>query len=272
MRVRAWHLPATLLVLGAVVASATSSAAPTPVFDGFPSTTSHVRVLGSSTLPFAALTRGEPATVVGLPWDPQNESWVGLSLSRGDERFYTDDGDWSPGYAKAECGSIPQLNDGFPIVAGVGSDQFCPRGAGCFLQSYVVLCANAPLLVNQAVGYTLHTSFGDARRSTIWGDWAPGHNKAECGEREAITGLSTAGDARCSAVWDSWPGTAASCRVLTFDSGDDREPNVLRNDGDWAPGDYKGECGSNRYAKGVARAIRGAGFSSILCCDWYNPT
>jgi hypothetical protein len=109
---------------------------------------------------------------------------------------------------------------------------------------------------------------GDARGDTSTGDWSPGNYKAECGIAQEARGLSmlTGGSAHelfCA------PGTPelfdqgkSNCHDVAFAASDDR---VTAATGDWDPGFYKGECGTNEYVAGVSQSTTGA-IQSVLCC------
>jgi hypothetical protein len=66
---------------------------------------------------------------------------------------------------------------------------------------------------------------------------------------------------------------ATNCSVMDFSGGDARESNL---GGDWDYGYAKGQCGSNRYVKGVAidtnsgctdAGCKGRRTEAILCCS-----
>jgi hypothetical protein len=107
----------------------------------------------------------------------------------------------------------------------------------------------------------------DSRRTTSTGDWRPFSFKAECGSRQAVTGLSVspstgkAHAARCGAD-DAARFPHASCETLVFDQGDRRRDSST---GDWAPGYFKGECRENGYVAGVSQTTS-LRVDAILCC------
>ena len=111
----------------------------------------------------------------------------------------------------------------------------------------------------------------DARRVTSTGDWRSGELKAECGMTQPMVGLSvgnnqTAQYASAHAAlcgYDDPKWTHGGCYALDFGAGDARNDT---SSGDWAPADYKGECGYGDYVAGVARDSWGRA-NGILCCQ-----
>ncbi|WP_281404508.1 zinc-dependent metalloprotease [Pyxidicoccus fallax] len=122
-------------------------------------------------------------------------------------------------------------------------------------------------LYAQQVYATLNFENGDARRTSSTGDWAPGYYKAECASGESVTGLSLNPTSRhtrvalCRASGDSrYPHDG--CYTRSFSTGDSRGTSAT---GDWDPGYYKGECGTNEFVAGVAQSTTHE-ITAVLCC------
>lgn len=172
-----------------------------------------------------------------------------------DDRGYTGDGDWAPGYWKGECAATDVL---------VGASRSTTQGA-----IHDVLCKKFLYTPNAAAGSTLVFTTRDSRRDTSTGDWDPGYVKGECGYFEAVTGLAQTPDnvtrARCAAA--AYYGYE-SCRRRIFWRGDNRESG---SGGDWDYGFYKGQCGDGlAYVKGVSKDSSGK-IRSLLCCTARYP-
>ncbi|MFE3945513.1 glycoside hydrolase family 5 protein [Streptomyces sp. NPDC059118] len=139
-------------------------------------------------------------------------------------------GDWDPGARKGVCPDGQRLiglahRDGRGLCTDAGAALTVPAGA----RSTVVRDESQ---VQQ-------------------GDWAGGYTKYQCGVGRFVSGYSVRGQA-VSAVLCSPADHAlgTSGRTVWFDRGDARpagEPG-----GEFALGNYKGQCGTDEYVAGVA--------------------
>ena len=97
-------------------------------------------------------------------------------------------------------------------------------------------------------------------------DWAGGCTKYECPEDYYVSGVSRrywgTGGVLCSKADRDLSGT---CRTVWFDQGDNRASDA---GGDWASGQYKGQCADDEYVGGVAQKDGTA--VAILCCKVDN--
>lgn len=225
---------------------------------------------------------------------------IGWDNGSHDERLYTGDGDWRPGFIKSECGGYFAT-----MVMLETSTMYSGRGADSFTLSYQyhwathsALCASSNTLwVNYDDGEAIWFGDQDARRDTRQGDWAPGQVKAECGYTEVMTGFAQQQEGinefRCSPAYTTVVDDAlkaSDCTVVDFatSQGYDTWPGAQRAeagglgvekcsgfnclyDGDWNDWEVpvrQGFCGVNRYIKGFAvdsqdgttRPVK------ILCC------
>ncbi|ROQ26911.1 aryl-phospho-beta-D-glucosidase BglC (GH1 family) [Streptomyces sp. PanSC19] len=164
---------------------------------------------------------------------PAAETWDMLNLDHADavQSLRTRaGGDWDPGARKGVC------PDGQRLVGLAHRD-----GRG--------LCtdAGAARLADPAGGSTVVTD----ERYVKEGDWAGGYTKLQCPRDRFMTGYSVRGQAvsavLCAAASRALPVTG---RTVWFDRGDNRpagEPG-----GEFAQGDYKGQCATGEYAAGIA--------------------
>ncbi|MFD7572382.1 glycoside hydrolase family 5 protein [Streptomyces sp. NPDC059810] len=155
-------------------------------------------------------------------------------------------GDWDHGARKAAC------PDGRRIV-GLSHDS----GRG--------LCTDtgARGLASPVGALTVVT---DERHVTD-GDWAGGYTKFQCPAHQFMVGYSLRGKAvsavLCAEAARALPKTG---RTLWFDRGDNRPTGAPG--GEFALGAYKGQCGSDEYAAGVAHSgawARGNKPAALLC-------
>ncbi len=107
----------------------------------------------------------------------------------------------------------------------------------------------------------------DARRTTSTGDWRPFAYKAECGSKQAVTGLSVATSTGAAHAARCGPDNAvrfphATCVARVFEAGDARG---TVSTGDWDFGFYKGECAKDEYVAGISQTTTKK-LTSILCC------
>ncbi|MFD0277384.1 glycoside hydrolase family 5 protein [Kitasatospora sp. NPDC127111] len=157
--------------------------------------------------------------------------------------------DWSSGNRKGNC------PDGQRLVGLGRSDS---RG----------LCTDAAQPATAPGDWVTVTD----QRYVTDGDWASGYDKLQCPTGHLAVGYSVRGNAM-AALLCAPAGTALSTtnRVLWFDHGDNRPPASPDADStasDWAPGYYKGQCGSGEYVAGVAMTWRWlhAGVPDALLC------
>ncbi|MFE1880310.1 glycoside hydrolase family 5 protein [Streptomyces diastatochromogenes] len=156
-------------------------------------------------------------------------------------------GDWDPGAYKAAC------PDGLRL-AGLGHTT----GRG--------LCtdAGAADLRSPDAGQTVVV---DERYVPAGGDWASGYTKLPCPPGGFLIGYSLRGE-RLSAALCA-PGRtplSGSGRTVWFDRSDNRPSGAAG--GDFAYGDYKGQCAENEYAAGIAFTTRFGsrpGPAALLC-------
>lgn len=83
------------------------------------------------------------------------------------------------------------------------------------------------------------------------GDWAGGYTKYQCGPGQFVIGYSVRGQA-VSAVLCAQAGRALGTngRTVWFDRGDNRPAGGPG--GEFGYGNYKGQCGTDEYAAGIA--------------------
>ncbi|WP_346012000.1 cellulase family glycosylhydrolase [Streptomyces sp. SID3343] len=139
--------------------------------------------------------------------------------------------DWDAGARKAVC------PDGQRVV---GLSHTGNRG----------LCTNIGTgdLATTNLAYTVVHD-----ESYVQGDWATGYTKLECPTGRFMTGYSVRG-AAVSAVLcaQGRPGLGTQARTLWFDRGDNRPTGTPSAGGEFAYGNYKGQCNADEYAAGVA--------------------
>ncbi|MGW3003645.1 glycoside hydrolase family 5 protein [Streptomyces sp. NPDC001155] len=159
-------------------------------------------------------------------------------------------GDWDPGAYKAAC------PDGLRLV-GLGHTS----GRGLCTDS----TGGGPGDLRAAVaGQTVVT---DERYVPAGGDWASGYTKLQCPEGSFLIGYSARG-ARVSAALcvPARNPLAGAGRTVWFDRSDNRPSGAAG--GDFAYGDYKGQCGDDEYAAGIAYTTRAGsrpGPAALLC-------
>jgi hypothetical protein len=97
-----------------------------------------------------------------------------------------------------------------------------------------------------------HEVVRDERHVAPGGDWASGYTKLQCADGQFMTGYSVRG-AAVSAVLCATASAGrlgSGGRTVWFDRGDNRGP--APKGGDFASGNYKGQCADDEYAAGVA--------------------
>ncbi|WP_369362510.1 glycoside hydrolase family 5 protein [Streptomyces sp. CG4] len=159
-------------------------------------------------------------------------------------------GDWDPGAYKAAC------PDGLRLV-GLGHTS----GRGLCTDS----TGGGPGDLRAAV--TGQTVVTDERYVPAGGDWASGFTKLQCPEGSFLIGYSARG-ARVSAALcvPARNPLAGAGRTVWFDRSDNRPSGAAG--GDFAYGDYKGQCGDDEYAAGIAYTTRAGsrpGPAALLC-------
>ncbi|MFE2928812.1 glycoside hydrolase family 5 protein [Streptomyces goshikiensis] len=154
-------------------------------------------------------------------------------------------GDWDSGARKAVCPDGSRLAG----LAHTGGRGLC-AGSGL----------RAPTGGNTVVRDEAHVPPG--------GDWATGYTKLQCPAGQYLTGYSLRGErvsaALCSPARTALP--AAAGRTVWFDRGDNRPPGA--GGGEFAYGNYKGQCLPTEYAAGIAFTTRAAsrqGPAALLC-------
>jgi aryl-phospho-beta-D-glucosidase BglC (GH1 family) len=183
---------------------------------------------------------------------PLSAHWNMLDLDHADNnvsRHMLAQTDWSPGSRKGNC------PDGERLI-GLGRGD--SRG----------LCTDA---AEPSAGTGPWVAVTDERYVTH-GDWASGYSKLECPDDHFAVGYSVQSNAMaallCAPATTTLPVTG---RDVWFDQGDNRPPASTGADSaasDWAPGYYKGQCGSGEYVAGVAMTWQGlqGGRPSVLLC------
>ncbi|MFB8181994.1 glycoside hydrolase family 5 protein [Streptomyces sp. NPDC055966] len=159
-------------------------------------------------------------------------------------------GDWDSGAYKAAC------PDGLRLI-GLGHTS----GRG--------LCSDTtgsgPADLRAAFdGQTVVT---DERYVPAGGDWASGYTKLQCPAGSYLIGYSVRGE-RVSAALCAPARTAlaGAGRTVWFDRSDNRPADA--SGGDFAYGDYKGQCADDEYAAGIAFTTRVGsrpGPAALLC-------
>ncbi|MGW6416797.1 glycoside hydrolase family 5 protein [Streptomyces sp. NPDC055055] len=164
---------------------------------------------------------------------PAGDTWDMLNLDHADavQSLRTRArGDWDQGARKGVC------PDGQRLVGLAHRD-----GRG--------LCtdAGAPRLAAPGGPLTVVTD----ERFVKEGDWAGGYSKLQCPRDQFMTGYSVRGQAvsavLCTGAARALPVTG---RTVWFDRGDNRPAG--QPGGEFAEGNYKGQCAEGEYAAGIA--------------------
>ncbi|MGR3867228.1 glycoside hydrolase family 5 protein [Streptomyces graminifolii] len=142
-------------------------------------------------------------------------------------------GDWDPGATKAAC------PDGLRLI-GLGHTS----GRG--------LCTDVTAGDLRAAD-GVQSVVTDERNVPQGGDWASGYTKLQCAQGQFLIGYSHRG-VRTSAALCAPAGVAlaGTGRTVWFDQSDNRPAGG----GDFASGDYKGQCADDEYAAGIAYTSR----------------
>ncbi|MFJ8990898.1 glycoside hydrolase family 5 protein [Streptomyces sp. NPDC102279] len=156
-------------------------------------------------------------------------------------------GDWDSGASKAAC------PDGERLI-GLGHS------------GVRALCTDVSTGDLRAAGST-QTVVTDERHVPSGGDWASGYTKLQCPAGDFLVGYSRR-DGRTSAALcvPAAPAPAGAGRTVWFDRSDNRPAGA--SGGDFASGDYKGQCADDEYAAGIAFTTRlgsRPGPAALLC-------
>ncbi|AOR30148.1 glycoside hydrolase [Streptomyces fodineus] len=159
-------------------------------------------------------------------------------------------GDWDPGAYKAAC------PDGLRLI-GLGHTS----GRGLCTDS----TGSGPDDLRAAsAGQTVVT---DERYVPAGGDWASGYTKLQCPGGSFLIGYSARGERVSAALCvPARSPLAGAGRTVWFDRSDNRPSDAAG--GDFAYGDYKGQCADDEYADGIAFTTRvgsRAGPDALLC-------
>ncbi|MEU6271984.1 cellulase family glycosylhydrolase [Streptomyces populi] len=181
---------------------------------------------------------------------PEVPGWHMLATDHGDHvqsLRVRAGGDWNPGASKAVC------PDGERLI-GLGHS------------GVRALCTDVSTgdLRSSAGTQTVVT---DERHVPAGGDWASGYTKLQCPAGNFLIGYSRRGGRTSAALCVPAAGSPAGTgRTVWFDRSDNRPAGAAG--GDFANGDYKGQCADDEYAAGIAFTTRfGAsqGPAALLC-------
>ncbi|WP_246613033.1 glycoside hydrolase family 5 protein [Paractinoplanes bogorensis] len=152
------------------------------------------------------------------PWSmlsPDNGDFIASLWMRGEP-------DWDSGARKATCPDGQRLAG----LAHTGNRALC---TGSDWTSYQVV----------------------RNEQYVTTDWAGGYTKLQCPAGSLLVGYAVRGAAMSSVLCGASPTAAASTgRTLWFDRGDNRPEG--NPGGEFATGNYKGQCATDEYAAGVA--------------------
>lgn len=183
------------------------------------------------------------------------------AFDSGDNRYFTDTGDWSVNAFKAECAANEKLI-GISASGGGASEA----------RAHSALCVTSTdTFARTGFAFSTHNLDGfDDRADTSTGDWDPGYTKAECAGTEIVTGISQSSDLHLRKLECGWIVTetgsnVAACTTLVFSTSSDNQ--LSTEPGDWAVGYSKNQCRPNQYLKGVSANAGTGEIHAILCCD-----
>ncbi|MER6102802.1 cellulase family glycosylhydrolase [Streptomyces sp. NPDC001832] len=164
---------------------------------------------------------------------PANQNWNMLNLDHADavqSLRVRSQGDWDSGARKGVCPDGQRITG----VSHRDGRSLCTD-------------AGAPGLAAPAGGFTVVTD----ERYAQQGDWASGYTKFQCPQNQFMTGYSIRGQAvsgvLCASASRALPTTG---RTVWFDRGDNRPAG--NPGGEFASGNYKGQCSTDEYAAGIA--------------------
>ncbi|MEU9331926.1 cellulase family glycosylhydrolase [Streptomyces sp. NPDC048290] len=167
---------------------------------------------------------------------PQVADWAQLSPDRGDfvqSRRMRAQPDFDSGARKAVCPDGQRL---------LGLGHTGNRGLCSDVTAGALWAPNGGQLVVR-----------DERYVTPGNDWASGYTKLQCADGYFVSGYAVRGAAVSSVLCAQAPagrlGTGTG-RTVWFDRSDNR--GTAPKGGDFATGAYKGQCGDDEYAAGVA--------------------
>ncbi|WP_326841434.1 glycoside hydrolase family 5 protein [Streptomyces sp. NBC_01558] len=156
-------------------------------------------------------------------------------------------GDWDSGASKAAC------PDGERLI-GLGHS------------GVRALCTDVTAGDLRAAGDT-QTVVTDERHVPQDGDWASGYTKLQCPAGDFLVGYSRRGGRTSAALCvPAAHALAGAGRTVWFDRSDNRPASAFG--GDFASGDYKGQCADDEYAAGIAFTTRlgsRPGPAALLC-------
>ncbi|MEW1561704.1 cellulase family glycosylhydrolase [Streptomyces sp. NPDC093509] len=156
-------------------------------------------------------------------------------------------GDWDSGASKAAC------PDGERLI-GLGHS------------GVRALCTDVTAGDLRAAGDT-QTVVTDERHIPQDGDWASGYTKLQCPAGDFLVGYSRRGGRTSAALCvPAAHALAGAGRTVWFDRSDNRPAGAFG--GDFASGDYKGQCADDEYAAGIAFTTRlgsRPGPAALLC-------
>lgn len=156
-------------------------------------------------------------------------------------------GDWDSGASKAAC------PDGERLI-GLGHS------------GVRALCTDVTAGELRAAGDT-QTVVTDERHVPQGGDWASGYTKLQCPAGDFLVGYSRRGGRTSAALCvPAAHALAGAGRTVWFDRSDNRPAGAFG--GDFASGDYKGQCADDEYAAGIAFTTRlgsRPGPAALLC-------
>ncbi|MFF8727033.1 glycoside hydrolase family 5 protein [Streptomyces sp. NPDC015171] len=189
-------------------------------------------------------TPGRTGPVAAVPL------WRMLSTDHGDavaSLRVRATGDWDQGAHKAACPDGTRLAG----LSHTGGRGLCTDTATGDLRA----------------AEARQTVVTDERNVPSGGDWASGYTKYQCPAGEFLIGYSLRGErvsaALCAPARTALSGTG---RTVWFDRSDTRPADAPG--GDFAAGAYKGQCGTNEYAAGIAFTTRVGsrpGPAALLC-------
>ncbi|MFJ6836952.1 glycoside hydrolase family 5 protein [Streptomyces sp. NPDC091209] len=177
-------------------------------------------------------------------------SWRMLATDHGDyvqSLRVRAGGDWNSGASKAAC------PDGERLI-GLGHS------------GVRALCTDVSTGDLRSAADT-QTVVTDERYVPAGGDWASGYTKLQCPAGNFLIGYSRRGGRTSAALCvPAGSSPAGAGRTVWFDRSDNRPVNAAG--GDFANGDYKGQCADDEYAAGIAFTTRvgaGQGPAALLC-------
>ncbi|MET9660902.1 cellulase family glycosylhydrolase [Streptomyces sp. NPDC006510] len=180
---------------------------------------------------------------------PTGRHWNMLNLDHADavqSLRVRSQGDWDSGARKGVCPDGQRISG----VSHRDGHSLCTD-------------AGAPGLSAPAAAFTVVTD----ERYVQQGDWASGYTKLQCPQDQFMAGYSIRGQAvsgvLCVSASHALPTTG---RTVWFDRGDNRPAG--NPGGEFASGNYKGQCSVDEYAAGIAFTgawAKGSTPDALLC-------